>query len=102
MAYTVNDVFSFFLVGAAAAYLVTGWLYSSLFARWRGYLEARWPCGPWVCRICLSLYAATFLAAYASWAGDSPWRIPVQLLAASWLTSHLASLGEIKRNQNGL
>jgi hypothetical protein len=101
VAYTVSDVFNFCLVGAAAAYLVTVWLYSSLFARWRGYLEARWPFGPWVCRICLSLYAATSLAVYAAWAGDSPWRLPVHLLAASWLASHLASLAEINRDRNG-
>lgn len=67
----------------ASGYLLDCWLYGSLFARCRGYCEARWPSGPLSCRLCLGCWVATALVSYLHFA-EGVWKLPIVILAVAW------------------
>jgi hypothetical protein len=78
--------------GLASAYVLDVWLHGSICARARGYLEVRWPSGPFLCRLCLALYVAATFTAWSVWMAGTFWRFPVDALAVAWLACRLGSV----------
>lgn len=86
-----DRLFCLVVVALASSYLLDCWLQGSLFARCRAYCEARWPDGPFACRLCLACSLTNVLLLY-TYLAEGVWKLPVLALAMAWLATRFTSV----------